>query len=71
MSIIVSGKNLPISKEKWTKRPYTRKELNELAQISTDMTKDEIAKRIRATSFGGWKPTIQIHGFVFELKESK
>jgi methionyl-tRNA formyltransferase len=71
MSLIINDEKIPTSVEKWTRKPFTRKELNELAQISTVMTKDEIAKRIRATTFGAWKPTIEIHGFIFELKESK
>lgn len=71
MSLIVNGEKIPTSVERWTRKPFTRKELNELAQISADMTKDEITKRIRATTFDSWKPTIEIHGFVFELKESK
>jgi len=71
VSAIISGEKLPTATEKWTRKPFSRKELNNLARLSTDMTKDEIVKRIRATTFGAWKPTIEIHGFVFELKESK
>jgi methionyl-tRNA formyltransferase len=68
MSIIIEGKELPVSEERWTRRPFSRKELNELGRITPDMTKEEIAKRIRATTFGMWKPTIELQGFVFELK---
>jgi len=68
VSLIISDKDLPTSSEKWSRKPYTRQELNNLAQITSDMTGDEIKKRIRATTFDSWKPTVQIDGFVFELK---
>lgn len=67
-SLLVQGKDLPVSKETWTRRPFKRKELNELGRITPDMSKEEIANRVRATSFGAWKPTIRVHGFEFELK---
>jgi methionyl-tRNA formyltransferase len=68
MSFIVNNEELPASKEEWTRKPFTRKELNELSRITSDMTRDEVEKRVRATAFDIWKPTIEIHGFVFELK---
>lgn len=71
MSFIVAGKDLPVSKETWSRKPYTRKELNELATLRSDMSKDEMSKRIRATAFENWLPTIEIQGFTFELKMKK
>jgi methionyl-tRNA formyltransferase len=68
VSLFLEGRELPISEERWTKKPFSRKEFNELGRITPDMTKDEIARRIRATTFGVWKPTIELEGFVFELK---
>lgn len=38
---------------KWTRKPYTRKELNELCRITSDMPKDEIQRRVKATTFPG------------------
>ena len=67
-SLIVSDNALPESNETWTRKPFTRKQLDGLAEITADMTREEIAKRIRATAFDSWKPTINLHGFVFELK---
>jgi hypothetical protein len=69
MALVLAGKELPTSRETWTRRPFTRKELNELARITPEMSKEEIARRIRATWFGPWKPTIELHGFTFELKD--
>jgi len=71
MSNIINKEELPASNEKWTRKPFTRKELNELAKITPDMTKDEIERRIRATAFDAWMPAIEIHGFTFELKMKK
>lgn len=68
IDIILQGKELPISKEQWTRQPFSRKEFNQLRQVSPDMTQEEIAKRIRATNFGIWKPMMTVHGFTFELK---
>jgi len=66
--LIKNEKELPISDEQWTRKPFTRTEFNKLSKITPDMGKEEIARRIRATSFGTWKPTVELHGFVFELK---
>lgn len=68
ISLILEGKELPVSEERWTRKPFSRKELDDLGRITPDMTKDEIARRIRATTFGAWKPAIKLHDFVFELK---
>jgi methionyl-tRNA formyltransferase len=68
VGLILEGKELPVSEERWTRKPFSRKELDELRRITPDMTKEEIAKRIRATAFGVWKPAIELQGFVFELK---
>lgn len=50
---------LPKSDERWARAPYTRDELNRLACITTDMTREESERRVRATSFGRWKPVIE------------
>lgn len=61
------GQPLPISPETWVKKPTTRKELDKLATITPDLSEEEIAKRIRATSFQNWKPCIEVNGHKFEL----
>lgn len=66
---IASGKTLNETNEKWARKPYTRKELNALYRIEIGMTPEEIKRRVRATSYGVWKPSIEIHGYVFELKD--
>ncbi len=38
----------------WKRKPFTRKELNDLTKISLDMSKDEIEKRLRALTYPGY-----------------
>jgi len=60
VSEILQGRGLPTSKETWTRAPITRKEFNRLGQLTADMSPQELATRIRATSYGPWQPTIAI-----------
>lgn len=71
MSLILEGKNLPLSGERWKRIPYSRKEFNELGKLTPNMSREEFARRIRATTYGEWKPFIELQGFVFELREQK
>lgn len=59
---------MPSSDEQWSRKPFTRTEINELSKITPDMSNDEIGKRIRATRYGVWQPTVELNGFTFELK---
>lgn len=68
LASVLQGTGLPASDEQWTRKPFSRAEFNELGKISPDMSQAEIAKRIRAISYGPWKPTVTIQGFTFELK---
>ncbi|ARJ66541.1 hypothetical protein WV31_13115 [Magnetospirillum sp. ME-1] len=50
----------------WSRRPFTRRELNELTVIRPDMNENEVRRRIRATTYPGYPgPTIEIGGSVF------
>ncbi len=69
--LMAEGKNLPGSEEKWKRAPYTRKEFNELFRITPGMSKAEIARRIRAVSFGEYQPYVEIEGYRFEYKPVK
>ena len=51
MDAVLQGKDLPSSTETWKRKPYTRKELNELCYISPDMSAEEMEKRIKATTY--------------------
>jgi len=65
---ILNNEELPKSNEQWTRKPFTRIEFNKLSKITPDMSKDEMAKRIRATSYDTWQPTVELNGFTFEFK---
>ncbi len=53
--------------ETWTRKPFTRKELNELCRISLEMTSEEITRRIKATSFPNMPGAfLEIEGYKFE-----
>jgi methionyl-tRNA formyltransferase len=43
--------SFPQTEDIWTRKPYTRKELNELCEIRPDMTSEEVNRRIHATTF--------------------
>ena len=64
---IIKGEQPHASGEKWGGRPFSRKELNALSVITPDMSEEEVARRIRATRFGPWKPIVEIAGRKFEL----
>lgn len=51
MECILQGKPLPVSSETWKRKPYTRKELNELCHIRPGMSEEEVERRIRATTY--------------------
>lgn len=51
MQCIQNGQPLPASKENWSRKPYTRKQLDELCEIKPGMSEEEIERRIRATTY--------------------
>jgi len=65
---ILQGKPLPASTETWSRNPFSRKEFDQLSIIDPAMSEDEIGRRVRATSYGAFQPTIEIGDHVFELK---
>ncbi len=66
VAAIATGKTLPTCNEKWTRRPYTRKELDDLCRVTPDMSSDEVARRIRAVTFPGAPGAFtEVAGFKF------
>jgi methionyl-tRNA formyltransferase len=49
---MIRGEPLPVSSERWTREPFTRKQFEELERMTPDMTREEIARRKRATDVG-------------------
>ena len=64
---IISGKSLPQSREKWLRKPYTRKNLRALCKITSDMDEEEVKLRIRATYLPGAKDLsyVDLFGYKF------
>ena len=65
---ILNREPLPEPDEHWTRHPRSRREFNELGVITSEMTDDEVARRVRAVSYGVFQPTVDIGGFRFVLK---
>jgi methionyl-tRNA formyltransferase len=68
VGLLAEGKDLPVSGEIWTRPPFTRVQFNELFVIRPEMSRDEIARRIRAISYKHWQPYVEIQGYRFEYK---
>jgi methionyl-tRNA formyltransferase len=51
MNLILEGAPLPLTNESWTRKPFTRKQLDELCYIRPEMSEEEINKRIKATTY--------------------
>jgi len=66
VQLMAEGRDLPLSSESWTRPPFTRKQFNELFKIRPDMGREEIARRVRAVSYGQYQPYVEIGGFRFE-----
>ncbi|RYF96791.1 MAG: hypothetical protein EOO00_01825 [Chitinophagaceae bacterium] len=68
MEKIGNGEDLPVSDEKWTRKAYTRKELNELCEIKPDMPEEEIERRIKATTYEFPWAFVRIGNRIFRLQ---
>ncbi|MEI9912673.1 MAG: formyltransferase family protein [Bacteroidota bacterium] len=68
MDGILQGRSLPSSPEQWKRKPYTRKQLDELCCIKPGMTEDEIERRIKATTYKGPWAYTKIGSKIFKLQ---
>lgn len=64
---ILDNKPLPISKETWKRKAFTREEFDDLCEIKQDMSDIEVKKIIRATSYNNYQPYCKINNFKFSL----
>ena len=72
MDHVMNCDYLPDCSETWKRIPFKRSELEELARIKTDMSEDEINKKIRATYYPGKPvPYIEVHGHKFEYNPDR
>lgn len=56
---VAEGTPLPASSAQWTRKAFTRRQLNELCVITTNMDANEIKRRVRAVTYPG-QPGAQI-----------
>ncbi|HYH38475.1 MAG TPA: formyltransferase family protein [Azospirillum sp.] len=65
---LATGASLPVGARSWTRRPFTRRELNGLCRVTPDMTAEEIRRRIRATSYPGYPgAVVELAGIPFAV----
>ena len=65
---IACGQPLPVSAATWKRRPYTRKELNELGRITPEMPAEEVRRRVRAMAYPNYPGAfIEVHGVRLEV----
>ena len=50
---LTTNGTLPRHPQTWTRKPYRRRELNDLCRIDLDMPASEIIRRVRATAYPG------------------
>jgi methionyl-tRNA formyltransferase len=65
---MAEGMPLPNSAETWRRPPFTRQQFNELFKIQPGMSREEIARRVRALSYGAFQPYVDLEGYRFEYK---
>lgn len=70
MSELLGQNRLPWSDEVWTRKPFLRRQLDELCRITPSMGKEEINRRIRATVYPGMPgPYVDLAGHTFLYRE--
>ena len=66
------GDELPQSDERWKRKPQKRKELNELCRITSDMSAEEIQRRVKAVTFPNAPGAyIEIDGMKFNYETNE
>lgn len=68
MNCLLQSKALPVTNEQWKRKPYTRKQLDELCTITPDMTETEIERRIKATTYKTPWAFTKIGNHIFKLQ---
>ena len=68
MNQILKVQPLPVTNEQWKRKPYTRKQLDELCTITPGMTEEEIRKRIKATTYKTPWAITKIGNHIFKLQ---
>lgn len=69
MNCFLEKKPLPVTNETWKRKPYTRKELDDLCTITPGMNEEEIERRIKATTYKTPWAFTRIGKHIFKLQE--
>lgn len=65
---LATGAALPAAPRSWTRRAFTRRELNMLCRIAPDASVEEIRRRVRATSYPGYPGAVlELGGIPFTV----
>lgn len=71
LSDVLQGRCLSVSGESWQRQPYRRAELDALCRLTVDMPREEMVRRIRATTYPGAPgPCLEVHGVGFLVSPS-
>lgn len=54
LCMLAAGRRPPACALQWSRAPYTRRQLNELAALDRTMPAEELRRRIRATTYPGY-----------------
>lgn len=72
MDYIVKYNDFPVCQEQWKREPYKRRELEQLCKIETNMEKEEVARRIKATTYPNMQGAyLDIAGYKFEYNPNR
>ena len=71
MNLILHGNPLPVTNETWKRKPFTRKQLDELCTITPEMSEEEVNRRIKATTYKTSWAFTKIGGHIFKLQAEK
>lgn len=67
MNFILKENKLPHCDEEWRRVPYTRRELEDLCRLDSAMAKDEVARRIKSTTYPDMPGAyLDLHGHRFK-----
>lgn len=71
MDYVLHDRPLPVTNDRWKRKPYTRKQLDELCHIRPDMSEEEVEKRIKATTYKTPWAFTRIGNHIFKLQAEK
>lgn len=60
--VVASGEIPPASDEKWTRKATRKRDLDALMDVPAEASREEIARIVRATSFGDFGPHMTVDG---------